>query len=37
VTISDVDKSMMSEVENPHLSIPNANLQKDTVRTRHYM
>ena len=31
VTISDVDKSMMSEVENPHLVIPNANLQKDTV------
>jgi hypothetical protein len=32
VTISDVDKSMMSEVENPHLVVPNANLQKDTVR-----
>jgi hypothetical protein len=31
VTISDVDKSMMNEVENPHLSIPNANLQKSTV------
>jgi hypothetical protein len=35
VTISDVDKSMMSEVENPHLVIPNANLQKDTVRRGH--
>lgn len=33
VTISDVDKSMMSEVENPHVVIPNANLNKDTVRT----
>lgn len=31
VTISDVDKSMMSEVDNPHLVVPNANLQKDTV------
>jgi hypothetical protein len=31
VTISDVDKAMMSEVENPHLVIPNANLEKDTV------
>jgi diaminopimelate epimerase len=37
VTISDVDKSMMSEVENPHLVIPNANLQKDTVRTLRRM
>jgi hypothetical protein len=32
VTISDVDKTMMDEVENPHMVIPNANLQKDTVR-----
>jgi hypothetical protein len=31
VTISDVDKAMMSEVDNPHLVIPNANLQKSTV------
>jgi hypothetical protein len=31
VTIADVDKTMMDEVENPHLVIPNANLQKDTV------
>jgi hypothetical protein len=23
---------MMDEVENPHMVIPNANLQKDTVR-----
>ncbi|KAH4210679.1 hypothetical protein HBI95_062780 [Parastagonospora nodorum] len=30
VTISDVDKSMMDEVENPHVVIPNANLNKDT-------
>ncbi|KAH8717038.1 hypothetical protein GQ44DRAFT_742116 [Phaeosphaeriaceae sp. PMI808] len=30
VTISDVDKSMMKEVENPHIVVPNANLQKDT-------
>lgn len=37
VTISDVDKSMMSEVENPHLVIPNANLQKDTVCVIHSM
>lgn len=37
VTISDVDKSMMSEVENPHLVIPNANLQKDTVCVVHSM
>lgn len=35
VTISDVDKAMMSEVENPHLVIPNANLQKDTVCNCH--
>jgi hypothetical protein len=34
VTISDVDKEMMNEVENPHLVIPNANLQKSTVRGR---
>jgi hypothetical protein len=33
VTISDVDKSMMNEVENPHVVIPNANLNKDTVGT----
>lgn len=31
VTIADVDKTMMSEVEDPHLVVPNANLQKDTV------
>jgi hypothetical protein len=31
VTISDVDKTMMSEVENPHLVVPNANLEKSTV------
>jgi hypothetical protein len=31
VTISDVDKAMMSEVENPHIVVPNANLQKQTV------
>jgi hypothetical protein len=33
VTISDVDKAMMDEVENPHLSVPNANLNKNTVRS----
>lgn len=31
VTISDVDKAMMDEVEDPHLVIPNANLNKNTV------
>lgn len=31
VTISDVDKAMMDEVENPHLVVPNANLNKNTV------
>jgi hypothetical protein len=31
VTISDVDKAMMDEVENPHIVIPNANLNKATV------
>ena len=31
VTIADVNKDMMGEVENPHLVVPNANLQKDTV------
>lgn len=30
VTIADVNKDMMGEVENPHLVVPNANLQKDT-------
>jgi|TARA_R110002003_G_scaffold9_10_gene434 hypothetical protein len=32
VTISDVNKSMMSEVEDPHIVVPNANLEKATVR-----
>lgn len=31
VVIEDVDKSMMDQVENPQLSVPNANLGKDTV------
>lgn len=31
VVISDVNKDMMKEVENPHLVVPNANLNKDTV------
>lgn len=31
VTIEDVNKSMMDQVENPTLSVPNANLQKPTV------
>ncbi|KAF2745889.1 hypothetical protein M011DRAFT_520135 [Sporormia fimetaria CBS 119925] len=30
VVIEDVSKSMMQQVENPVLSVPNANLQKDT-------
>lgn len=32
VVISDVDKEMMKEVEDPHLVVPNANLNKSTVR-----
>lgn len=31
VTIADVNKDMVDEVENPTLVVPNANLQKDTV------
>jgi hypothetical protein len=31
IVIEDVSKSMMGQVENPQLSVPNANLQKDTV------
>lgn len=31
VVISDVDKQMVDEVENPHLIVPNANLNKPTV------
>lgn len=31
VTIENVDKSMMESVKNPQLSVPNANLGKDTV------
>lgn len=31
VTIADVDKSMMKEVDDPHLIVPNANLDKPTV------
>jgi hypothetical protein len=34
VVIADVDKDMIKEVEDPHLVIPNANLNKDTVSTR---
>ncbi|KAF2464976.1 uncharacterized protein BDR25DRAFT_296206 [Lindgomyces ingoldianus] len=30
VVIEDADKSMMNQVENPQLSVPNANLGKDT-------
>ncbi|KAF1978080.1 hypothetical protein BU23DRAFT_250740 [Bimuria novae-zelandiae CBS 107.79] len=30
VTIEDVNPKMMDQVENPQLSVPNANLQKDT-------
>lgn len=31
VVIADVSKEMMKEVDDPHLVIPNANLNKDTV------
>jgi hypothetical protein len=31
VVIEDVSKAMMNQVENPQLSVPNANLQKETV------
>jgi tRNA(Glu) U13 pseudouridine synthase TruD len=31
VTIADVNKDMIDEVENPHLVVPNANLNKQTV------
>jgi hypothetical protein len=31
VTIADVSKDMIDEVENPHLVVPNANLNKSTV------
>ncbi|KAF2130771.1 hypothetical protein P153DRAFT_421819 [Dothidotthia symphoricarpi CBS 119687] len=30
VTIADVSKEMIDEVENPHMVVPNANLQKPT-------
>ncbi len=32
VVIADVNKEMMKEVENPHLVVPNANLNKPTVK-----
>jgi hypothetical protein len=35
VVIEDVSKTMMNQVENPQLSVPNANLGKDTVRPKH--
>lgn len=31
VVIEDVSKAMVNQVENPQLSVPNANLQKETV------
>lgn len=31
VVIADVNKDMIDEVENPHLIVPNANLNKPTV------
>jgi hypothetical protein len=31
VVIADVSKDMLDEVENPHLVVPNANLNKETV------
>jgi len=33
VVIADVSKEMMKEVDDPHLVVPNANLNKPTVRT----
>ncbi|KAF2277636.1 uncharacterized protein EI97DRAFT_432495 [Westerdykella ornata] len=35
VVIEDVSKAMMNQVENPQLSVPNANLQKDTPVRSH--
>jgi hypothetical protein len=31
VVIADVNKDMINEVENPHIVVPNANLNKQTV------
>lgn len=31
VVIADVNKDMINEVEDPHIVVPNANLDKDTV------
>jgi hypothetical protein len=36
VVIEDVGKGMMKAVDNPQLSVPNANLGKDTVRRLVY-
>ncbi|KAF2205218.1 hypothetical protein GQ43DRAFT_437239 [Delitschia confertaspora ATCC 74209] len=37
VVIEDVNKDMQKQVENPQLSVPNANLQKDTpIKTDPY-
>ena len=33
VVIADVNKDMINEVENPHIVVPNANLNKETVRS----
>jgi hypothetical protein len=35
VVIADVSKDMIDEVEDPHLVVPNANLNKSTVRILH--
>lgn len=37
VVIEDVGKSMLSQVENPTLSVPNANLDKETVGLFHLL
>jgi hypothetical protein len=37
VVIADVNKDMLDEVENPHLVVPNANLNKSTVCILHIM
>lgn len=36
VVIADVGKEMVDEVENPHLIVPNANLNKPTVSVASY-
>ena len=35
VVIADVSKDMINEVKNPHIVVPNANLNKETVGNKH--